>query len=1382
MLNNCSENPDSSLSKKIFLIVSLCLYPYLFSFPQIKEPRFEHITVEDGLPENSGTAIFQDHLGYMWFGTQRGLTKYDGYKMIKYINSKTDPGSISGDHIQCIYEDHLNNLWIGTRPIKSAGGGLNRFDRSTESFISYLHYPDDDSSISSNYIKCIYEDNSGNLWVGTDDGLNILNREKENFITLKLPISSNEISESLIIESILEDEVTKKILVATNYGLYSLTSSKSNAPLSNFQIELINNNEFRWATHLYQTRDGTIWLISNYVLYSYDSENNKIIPFPITFSYKNSILEDSSGIIWIGSSSKGVFSFDRKKKEFTLYHHNPDDIHSIGGNLVQCVYEDRSGNLWVGARLTGINKWNKYKWKFNSVEYDPKNNSVLLNNDIYSIYEDVNHQLWLGTNSGITILDSETFLLKNRKNIFNALKRLEKEQISCITGDPANKNIIWISTLDAGLFKYDTKRGLIQQFKCVLKDSSTLSDSLVTSLAHLGENYLFIGTFSGLDLLNKKTNKLTKFKRKIDDSLSLGDNQILSLLKDSYENIWVGTNSGGLYKFLFYSNQFIQIKSLFNKRNYQTISVLFEDIRNGIWIGAFRDGVYILNRTALEVSDHYSSEDGLADTGINSFLEDDKRNLWISTDRGLSRLNVLEKKFVNFYKTDGLCSNFFNRGASFKSKTGRMYFGTNAGLVYFHPDSIVIDSIPPQVVIQNISLFNRPDEKLEYEGFISEIKEITLPYNHNDLHFEYVGLHYGEPLRNQYKYILEGFDKDWIDAGNLRTATYTNLDPGEYVFRVIASNRDGVWNETGASPKVIINPPLWATTWAYLFYLILFGSLLYYIWRMQLRRLSVKHEFEMSKFEAKKLHEVDEIKSRFFANISHEFRTPLTLILGPVKQIIERTKENKTKEDLNLVHRNANRLLGLVNQLLDISKIESGNMKLQTTPINIIPYLKALVLSFTSYAERKRISLMFISDLDELTIYIDKDKFEKIINNILSNAFKFTPDCGSIEVKTINDDNNLNIIIADTGVGIPKEKLQKIFDRFYQVDGSHTREQEGTGIGLSLTKELVELHKGKIEVESEEGKGSTFTVSIPLGKDHLKPEEIFEKDNRQEYEKEKRKPDFDDYIGRKFEHKTDIDMFKKDTLPLLLIVEDNPDVRNYIKDNLNSGYRIIEAVDGEDGWNKSVNNLPDLIVSDVMMPKMDGFELCKKLKTDERTSHIPVILLTAKAAKQDKIEGYEIGADEYLMKPFEPDELRVRIKNLIAQRNKLHQHFKFKGILEVDETKINSVDKKFLQKAFEIINKNISDTTFGVEALAELLSVSRSVLHRKIVSLTGEPPGDLIRRIRLAKAAQLIEQKFGNISEIAIEVGFSNPAQFSKSFQKQFGVSPSAYLQKITNS
>ena len=545
----------------------------------------------------------------------------------------------------------------------------------------------------------------------------------------------------------------------------------------------------------------------------------------------------------------------------------------------------------------------------------------------------------------------------------------------------------------------------------------------------------------------------------------------------------------------------------------------------------------------------------------------------------------------------------------------------------------------------------------------------------------------------------------------------------------------------------------------------------------------------MSRFEAEKLREVDELKSRFFTNISHEFRTPLTLILGPVKQIAERIEDRKAREELNIVHKNASQLLGLVNQLLDVSKLESGSMKLRTIRRNVIPMLRELVLSFASYAERKRITLQFEPTEDEVIAYVDKEKIEKVMTNVLSNAFKFTPEGGHIRVVAAcerGEGNNastpgsLAVAVSDTGIGIPQEKLPKIFDRFYQVDGTHTRSQEGTGIGLALTKELVNLHKGTISVESEEGKGSTFRVNIPLGKDHLRPEEICDATVDEEEGTGMTTEPF--VVEPTRPTNSCLDGLAGDERPLVLIIEDNADVRNYIKRNLGMHYSVLEAVDGEDGWNKSIDHMADLIISDVMMPRMDGFELCRKLKTDERTSHIPLILLTAKASHQDKIEGLGVGADDYMMKPFDPDELCARVKNLIEQRKRIHEHFRNEGIFDLESAPVTPVDKKFMQKVLHIIMDHIAEPSLNVASLAGMAAVSRSVLHRKIVALTGEPPVDLIKRIRLTRAAELLQRNAGNISEIALDVGFTNPAHFSDSFKKQFGVPPSRYPHNPTDS
>lgn len=634
------------------------------------------------------------------------------------------------------------------------------------------------------------------------------------------------------------------------------------------------------------------------------------------------------------------------------------------------------------------------------------------------------------------------------------------------------------------------------------------------------------------------------------------------------------------------------------------------------------------------------------------------------------------------------------------------------------------------------------------------------------------------------------------------------LDKGEYIFtetndillldkhKYVSVKGAGFSDIIFSTDRITVYTPWWITTWALIIYGIVLITVLLTIWNVRIRRIKIKSDLEKKEFEAQKLHEVDEIKTKFFTNISHEFRTPLTLILGPSKQLSEESKDEKTKIKADLIHRSANKLNRLVDELLDFSKIEAGEMKLKACPVNLVLVVKEIVLSFHSLAERKKITFIFNSDDNEIIAYLDKDKIDKIITNVLSNAFKFTPEGGKVEVaitlhpepalpsgrlvsgstidikklKRVQLDNYVEISIRDTGVGIPKDQIDKIFDRFYQVDGSHTREHEGTGIGLALTKELIELHKGKIKVESEEGKGSTFRLIFPLGKEHLKPEEICE----EEIEKGKLIPELDEFLEMKIEQKVDVELSEK---PTLLIVEDNPDVRKYISMILENHYQIFEAKDGEEGLDKSFEKIPDLIISDIMMPKLDGFQMSNKLKTDSRTSHIPIIMLTAKATMQDKINGLEIGADDYIMKPFEAEELKARIKNLLEQRKRLHEHFRKYGLVELEEQKITSVDELFLRKTVSVINEHLSDTSFGIEQLAENLAVSRALLFKKMNSLAGEPPGEIIKRIRLNAAAKLIEKNTGNISEIALEVGFNNPSYFSECFKKQFGMVPSQYHQ-----
>jgi signal transduction histidine kinase/AraC-like DNA-binding protein len=855
----------------------------------------------------------------------------------------------------------------------------------------------------------------------------------------------------------------------------------------------------------------------------------------------------------------------------------------------------------------------------------------------------------------------------------------------------------------------------------------------------------------GLNKLDKKEEKFYRYKYNPNNPNSLSINHVSTIYPAKNGVLWVGTEGGGLNKLVPGDNE-----------------------------------------ESPPTFIHYKEKDGLSSNIINGLLEDNHHNLWISTHNGLSKFNpdavddngvALPSAFKNYYVQDGFQDNTY-LGAHFKNSKGEMFFGGINGFNVFYPDSLKENLTIPDVVITDFKVLNE-DYKLDTS--ITEINQIVLSYNENFLSFDFAVLDYTAPQKNNYAYKLDGLDKDWNYVDNRNFAHYTNLSSGEYTFRVKGSNNDGVWNEEGASIKIIILPPLWNTWWAYSLYLLFVLGLLYSIRRYELNRTHLKNQHKLDEVKLKEQEKTDKMKSRFFANISHEFRTPLTLIFGPAEDVLEKTKEPDTKQSVGNIKRNASKLYSLVNQLLDLSKLEAGKMNLETSEQNVIPLLKGLVLSFTSLAERKKITLKFNTIEKNLNVYIDKDKVEKIITNLLSNAFKFTPEGGKVDFTVEKLIKDVEIRITDTGVGIPKERIDNIFDRFYQVDGSHTRENEGTGIGLALAKELVELHKGKIQVESKVGEGSTFTILLPLGKEHLKAEEIVEKEIGEETTKTIEETELIPET-EKSEEKDDIDLLLETGLsadqagkPLLLIVEDNSDVRNYIISHLEKDYGIQEAIDGEDGFNKSIAQIPDLIVSDVMMPKMDGFELCERLKTDERTSHIPVILLTAKATSKDKIEGYETGADDYIMKPFDAKELKVRIKNLIDQRKKLRDHFLKEGIFNLDNKNIISIDKKFLEKVVKIINEHLSDSLFGVESFASELAIGRTSLHKKVVALVGEPPGELIKRIRLSKAGMLLKNKTGNISEIALEVGFNNPAYFSECFKKQFGVTPSQYQRNFTS-
>ena len=1308
----------------VFLLITSLFFLIFFSkniYCQYNTPLFENISSKVTLPNSSITCIFQDYLGYLWLGTENGLVKYDGYSTKIFQPEKNDSCSISSRGIVTIYEDKNKTLWIGTLD------GLNKLNRADESFINYKHIFGDSNSINSNNIQCIYEDHKGRFWIGTNKGLNLFKRKNKIFTKYDFIINDSENFQSSKshnqkygINAIIEDDISGNLLIGTDReGLWKFDVKEK--IFFKYKINYTPNPDYKigWIQSFNKSTTGKLWMISDHTLTSLDMKLggfksyfefpkvNKNIYESASYASGN-VVEDNSGIIWFGfvDNEKGVFYLNQKTGEIQHYQLNPTKSMSLFNNRIFSIYSDHSGIVWAGTLDRGLWKFDKRKSGFQILKQNVEDQNSISNSEVYDIISDPKGYIWFATQNGLDKYNIKennfTHYLKNDRYLTNNRYRIVLDK----SGD------IWIAS-SGGLVRFNTDNETLHFYA---NDPNKLPNLIGKAILRLLQDhfgYLWIATVSsGLYKYDIIKNKLTVYKHNPKDSTSIHDDQIRKLYEDHNGTLWVGTNYGGL-------NRFDRRNETFTNFGFNSPMAIHEDIHGNFWVADYFTGLNLLDRSKNKIVENYTQKDGLSHSEIIQILEDNSGNLWLGTTNGLSKFDIKSRAFKNYYIEDGLPHNYFLSCKPALSYDGKMYFGTKRGILSFYPDNIKDDSIPPQIVITNVSLINKPEEKLNHKRFISELKELIVPYINNDLRFDFVGLHFGEPEKNKYKYILENYDRNWIDAGTQRNAAYTNLEPGEYIFRVTASNRDGIWNKKAASIKIIINPPWWRTNLAYIIYFLTIISLLYFIWRMQLKRMKIKHDYEMSNLEAEKLHELDEIKAHFFTNISHEFRTPLTLILGPSKQILEQTTDKKIKEQADVIHRSAKKLNRLANQLLDISRIESGKMKLKTSYLNLVTIINDIVSSFQSFAERKNISLKLCSDEKEIFLYLDKDKIDKIFCNILSNALKFTPEhgCVNVEVNSLSppsvglevgqnrlNSNYVEISITDTGIGIPNEQLNKIFDRFYQVDHKLSKEYEGTGVGLSLTKELIELHKGKISVESEEGKGSVFKVYLRLGKDHLLSEEIVEEVYNLESTSEKEFiPQFKDpaIVVKSHSRKLTLESIDKQYKSTLLIIEDNPDVRNYIIDILKNHYKIFEACNGEEGLAKSIEQIPDLIISDIMMPKMDGIKLCNALKTDSRTSHIPIVLLTAKATIKDKIEGLETGADAYIMKPFEAAELKARIKNLLEQRERLHRHFQEHGLFEIDEQKVTSLDQKFLQRAMEVIKDHISDPDFSIDKFAE---------------------------------------------------------------------------------
>ncbi len=1401
----------------IILILTFGFLLFLQTNSFAQEIVFNHLTVENGLSNNKVNTVMQDRTGFIWFGTEDGLNRYDGYNFKIFRHDPSDSNSLSGNSIWSLMEDHKGNIWIGTK-----GGVLNKFIPITEQFTRWEINSD---LTEENGVKSIYEDSKRNIWIGSyKDGLYRLNPSTNRIDHWSSdPDDVKSLSHNYV-NAIIEDN-EGNILIGTYIGLCKFNPDLLQNGFERFYYNPKNRNSLSnnliWGLSKSLIDPGSIWVGTSNKLTKFNSANKTFkrieIPNPDNLQYGTGVggvleeVVEGKKIIWADSYA-GLLRINLDTGETTRFINDENNSQSLISNQINKIIKDRSGVIWI-ATENGISQITPKSTLFNSIAAGSTIANVLSKlkkKNITAISISGEKRILIGTMDGLYSLEDITAKPQLRRlNEFNDFHIWSMASVS--------EGELWVGTYGKGLkeYNYQSKRITNQnlshpkiQTQSLYYNKSLLTDS---------KNNIWVGYWGvGVARINLETRNYDVWLSDPENYMSLSHNDVWVIKEDRLGRIWLGTTGGGLnlfedinggmFHYWFKKNggpnslSSNNIYSICESRNGKYSA---DKNRTVLWIGT-NNGLnqFIIknknnNQNLYEFDveiNSYTVNDGLPDNSVNSILEDDDGNIWLGTGSGISFFDATQKHFTNFSSADGLNGTEMNYESALKLANGVMLFGSTKGLNIFDPKKIKLSSYKPSVVMTDFQIFNK-SVKIGGNSLLKEsitnTKEIVLPYNQDVFSFEFAALDYNSPWSIQYAYQLKGFDTDWVPSGKRRFVTYTNLDPGNYTFNVKATNADGIWSDEYASIKIIVNPPWWKSSWAYVLYLMTIAISLYGIRRFSLNRTKLRDELKMRGFESQKLREIENMKSRFFANLSHEFRTPLMLIKGPLEQLKDGQVKGDPQNYYDLIYRNAENLQTLIDQLLQLTQLEVEAIPIMARNENLITILKGIFYSFESIATQKNISVEFIAEDRSICAWVDKDKLEKIINNILSNAFKFTPSGGMISLHVGNirrDSEDFAVVqISDTGIGISEDKLDRIFDRFYQVDDSSGRAFGGSGIGLSLVKELVELHKWKINIESEMAKGTSFILTIPLSDSYLpEKQKIKEENNSNNISSDRDEITnhqngvtvLNDSVGHK--NKYDDDQIfsneSKNNNPSILVVEDSSDVREYIFSLFQNDYNIFQAENGEDGLRIAAEHMPDLIISDIMMPGMDGIEFCKCIKTDFQTSHIPVILLTAKVSQENKIEGLEIGADDYVTKPFNFKELSVRIKNLLDQRKRLKDKFSKEINIKVDDVTVNSIDKEFLEKALNVAEINLQNPEFDSGSFAKKMYVSRSQFYRKMIAITGQGPGEFIRTYRLKKSAQLLIEKKLSVTQIALEVGFNSPSHFTKAFQLYFNCRPSEFI------
>lgn len=1374
----------------LFLLFSL----HLFS----QNIRFERIPNELGLSQNLISSLLQDRQGFIWAGTKDGLNRFDGYRFRVFQHDPFDSTTISDNNIKCILEDSRGWLWIG------ASNGLNLMDRKTETFQRL--YPkgnitgpapaiiENYTGLSGSDVYSLLEDREGNIWVGAVQGGVIKleipagNQKLEHpkFTVFRATEDENSLWKNPI-KKMAEDE-EGVIWVHTRNQICLIRKDKESGA---YEIERLHWDDVdpQWPRYrqedfkytdlgetqvdrrfysIFSDRAGAVWLTmaggfakwrparKDFVLYPLDVNLADYPILPLTGAEGVDGFIDQRGRIWIDGLQTLVVYDTLTHKIVAQFHREAAGTPGFFKAGFHAMMEDVNGNIWIGTNGNGLYQNFPHKKRFS----EQQDAMLWEGESLRAICQASDGTIWMGTASRKLLhMDwqtqkTETIILDQAKwpRAFDS----EIDQVFAMEED--REGNLWVAA-SRGLFRFRPQGGKLADWKFFKIYEGEDFFPNVFDVHIDGEGVIWLLTHFEFGRFDPKTGRFDghDYLRISGGQKEIGSN-FPCIFQQKNGLFWLGTKQGllrfdaGSSRFSFFTTDPKNPSSLSHPL-VRCIQADPAEPERVLWVGTGGGG---LNRFDTQTGrfTHFKKSDGLPDNVVYAILDDEAGNLWMSTNQGLSRFNPATGIFKNYGVEDGLQDNEFNSGAYFKSRDGRLFFGGIGGFNAFLPEVVKDDTFQPPIVLTDFKLANKPvDVKSEGSPLktdISQTKELVLTWRDNIFSFEFAALDYTEPGRNQYAYKLENFDEDWQYIGTQRTATFTNLDPGEYIFRVKGANHDGTWNEAGASLKITILPPWWKTWWAWLSYALLFGAAVYWFYKFQLNR-------KLEQAEAEKIKEMDRLKTRLYTNITHEFRTPLTVILGMTEA------QTDIPRAMQLIRRNGEKLLNLINQILDLSRLDNNSLQPRYQQIEMVSYTQYIGESFQSLAEKKQIHLDVRCEIRQLWMDMDEEIYRQIISNLLSNAIKFTPENGTISLRLAQKDDCLTLHIQDNGIGIPDDALPHIFDRFYQVDNAESSQGKGTGIGLALVRELVGLLDGQIEIASEVNRGTLFTVQLPVRLHTGKKTEAF--------------PPV--VIDRTVAEPFAVAPAAGDAeLPNLLIIEDNPDVVFYIQSILLHSYSIQVAPNGAAGIKKAIETIPDIIISDVMMPEKNGFEVVEALKQDQRTSHIPIILLTARAAREDRIEGLQSGADAYLMKPFDKAELFIRLEKLVELRKALQARYARAAHPVVFPQKGGqaappSLDDLFLQNIRRIIDEKIGDADLDIPYLCKKAGLSSTQLFRKMKALTGEAPISFIRKVRLHKAKELLQTTDLTISEIAYDLGFNDPNYFSRAFSKEFGISPS---------